>query len=72
LTELTGQYDFTLAFESDPSMVTGETKLPSASVDAGPTIFAGIQEQLGLRLEQRKGAVEMVIVDRVEKVPTEN
>ena len=40
-----------------------------ASENAGPTIFAAVHEQLGLRLEPKRGPVEMVIVDRV---PAEN
>jgi uncharacterized protein (TIGR03435 family) len=80
LTELEGPYDFTLAFESEPlafaraARPTGASPdgAPPATADAGPTIFAAVQEQLGLRLEQTKGPVEMLIVDRVEKVPTEN
>jgi uncharacterized protein (TIGR03435 family) len=31
-----------------------------------------ITEQIGLRLETRKGPVEMVVVDHAEKSPTEN
>lgn len=35
------------------------------------TIFPAIQEQLGLRLESRKGSVNILNIDHVEK-PTEN
>jgi uncharacterized protein (TIGR03435 family) len=35
-------------------------------------IFDALREQLGLRLEARKGPVEMLVIDRVEKVPIEN
>jgi len=37
-----------------------------------PTIFAAVQLQLGLKLEQKKGQIETIVVDHVEKVPTEN
>lgn len=36
-----------------------------------PTIFPALQD-LGLRLEKRKGPVEMLVVDHIEKTPTEN
>jgi uncharacterized protein (TIGR03435 family) len=42
------------------------------SDDAGPTVFAAVQEQLGLKLEAKKSMVDMVVVDSLEKVPTEN
>ena len=71
-TGLTGRYDFTLAFESDPLEPGERTQPGAASENSGPTIFAAVQEQLGLRLEPKRGPVEMVIVDRVDRVPTQN
>ena len=38
----------------------------------GLDLFAALQEELGLRLEKEKGPVEMLIVDHMETVPTEN
>lgn len=37
----------------------------------GPSLFAAIQDQLGLKLEPQKAPVELVIIDRIEKA-TEN
>lgn len=40
--------------------------------EAGYTIYAAIQKYLGLRLEPRKEPIEMLVIDRAEKVPSEN
>jgi uncharacterized protein (TIGR03435 family) len=40
--------------------------------EAPPDIFRAIQSQLGLKLDAKKGPVTMIVVDHVEKAPTEN
>ena len=58
MTGLTGKYDMRLAFK--PANAPPE--------DPGPTIFTALTEQLGLRLEARKGPVEVIVIDSIERV----
>jgi uncharacterized protein (TIGR03435 family) len=60
-TGLTGNFDVDLKFATPDSI---DSELPSS--------FRALQEQLGLKLELQKIPVEMLVVDHVEKVPTEN
>jgi uncharacterized protein (TIGR03435 family) len=48
--------------------------LSSALPDARelPDLFGAVQSQLGLKLEAKKGPVELVVVDHIEKTPAEN
>jgi uncharacterized protein (TIGR03435 family) len=39
---------------------------------SGPTLPQALRDQLGLRLEAKKGPVDMLVVDRIEKLPTDN
>jgi uncharacterized protein (TIGR03435 family) len=68
-TGLTGRYDFKLEWSPDERQPNsfGEPGDPS-----GPSIFAAVQDQLGLKLEAKKFPVEMFIVDHVDKTPTAN
>lgn len=69
-TALTGKYDITLSWNSDGgiSRRTG----PEADSEPGLTIERAVQEQLGLKLEPKKGMVDMIVVDKAEKNPVEN
>ncbi len=50
---------------------SGEALAPTEGADA-PTIFTALQEQLGLKLEVRKIPVEILVIDHVERAPSEN
>jgi uncharacterized protein (TIGR03435 family) len=41
-------------------------------IPAGPSLAEALRSQLGLRLEQRKTPMTVVVVDRIERTPTEN
>ncbi len=43
----------------------------AASAPSGASVFASVQK-LGLKLEPRKAPVDMIVVDHVEKTPTDN
>lgn len=76
MTGIQGFFDLKLEWTPDDSAPVqkpgeGEERLSTALTD-GPTIFTALQEQLGLKLESRKVPVEILVIDHVEKVPSEN
>jgi len=62
-TGITGVYDIDLKWTPDAA---------TAGDDPGPSVFAAIQEQLGLRLETKKAATEVLVIDRAQKIPIAN
>jgi len=59
-TGLEGFYAFTLRYTGTPS--------PDGAV---PSLFAALQEQLGLRLQAATGRVRVLVIDNIQR-PTEN
>jgi uncharacterized protein (TIGR03435 family) len=66
MTGLTGLYEIHLEWSLD------ETNQQQTDKPAGPSLSTAIQEQLGLKLEARKGPVEILVIDSAEKIPAEN
>jgi uncharacterized protein (TIGR03435 family) len=64
---LKGRYDFTI----DVSSFLDEPTKPGQVQDMAAVLVTAVQEQLGLRLESKKGPVEMLVVEGAAK-PSEN
>jgi uncharacterized protein (TIGR03435 family) len=60
-TGLAGKFDFRLTWTPD------EMQSATQSADAPPGLFTAIQEQLGLKLVSTKAAVDVIVIDRVER-----
>ena len=73
-TKLIAKYDSTLTFGTEGTTLAyvplGHVPTPEGEVP--PDLLVAVQEQLGLRLEAGKGPVEVIVVDYMEKAPTEN
>lgn len=77
-TRLTGTYDIDLSWSPDPSIdrqspaaAFGDTRADVAT-DPTATLFTAMRDLLGLKLERRNEPVEMLVIDHVERVPSEN
>jgi len=83
LTELKGNYDFTLEFPPEEfqammirSAITAGIVLPPEAMRAlegasSSSLFTAVQT-LGLKLESRKAPLEVLVIDHAEKTPTDN
>jgi len=81
-TGLKGRYDFSLYWmsrEMDAPQLTptadADAPPPTASAPSGvlgPTIFGALKDQLGLRLDPKKGPAVILVVVSATSVPTEN
>jgi len=68
-TGLNGRFDFVLWFAPDRNTPSGADN-GTPNNDA-PSIFAALEEQLGLKLQPDKGPVDTLVIDHVDR-PTEN
>ena len=62
-TGIDGYFDVDLRWRPDD--------LPVAATDDRPTVFGALQE-IGLKLQAKKVDAEVIVIDRLERTPTEN
>jgi uncharacterized protein (TIGR03435 family) len=76
-TGLNGKFDFSLAYSRDGlrqrqpppgAVATPVDDTPSG----GPTLFKAVEEQLGRKLESTKDPIDILVIDHIDKVPTDN
>ena len=67
-TGLQGKYDFDLEWAPDETQFDGLLTIPNPQK---PDLFSAMQQQLGLRLQGSNGAVDVIVIDRVDR-PSEN
>ena len=70
-TGLAGRFDLDVEFAPTPVRSDGsDPSLGDRPASDAPSIYTAIQEQLGLKLESQKTAIDVTVIDRVEH-PTE-
>lgn len=78
-TGLTGTYDFKLEFSTagllgrltiaDTQRKAGS---PGSAADPAPDLFTALEKQLGLKLEKSRISLDVIVIEHIDKVPTEN
>ena len=65
--DLTGRYDFMIRYQFQ-----GRGGDAGAAADRAPTVFTAVEEQLGLKLDPTTKSFPALIIDSIEREPTEN
>ena len=69
-TGLTGEFDLDVFFQ--PEGLGGAlVGPPPVSLSDAPALTTALQDDLGLRLVPRRGPIDVLVIDRIER-PTEN
>lgn len=77
-TGLEGAWDFSFTFNPLNASQIAQLRNPQGPTAAaadpigGATIFDAIEKQLGLKLEMRKSALPVLVIDHIEEKPTDN
>jgi uncharacterized protein (TIGR03435 family) len=64
-TGIDGKYSWVLMF----TPLSAQSETPP---DSAPDFFTAVERQLGLKLEPKKDAIEVLVIDHADRTPTEN
>jgi uncharacterized protein (TIGR03435 family) len=64
-TGIGGVYDFQFRYKDD-------NQAQADDAEDAPSLFIAVQETMGVRLQSEKVPVDMIVVDHVERAPSEN
>jgi len=65
-TGIEGVYDFELRFTTD------DLSSNASDMDGFPSLFTALMDTLGLRLQPEKVPVDIIVIDHLERIPTDN
>jgi uncharacterized protein (TIGR03435 family) len=72
-TGLSGSFDITLEWKADPAQARSDAAARRVAAEdlsgERTSIFTALQEQLGLRLQPASAAIEVLLIDRIERPP---
>jgi uncharacterized protein (TIGR03435 family) len=71
-TAIPGFFEVRLDWARDNSLPSAVPNATQVEPPDGPSIFEAVQKQLGLKLEKRKGPVDVLVVEHAEKTPLAN
>jgi uncharacterized protein (TIGR03435 family) len=66
-TGLAGEWDWDLEWSPAPNEPVSPGDITAGPAPDGPSIFAAVQEQLGLRLESARAFLDVLSIDAVER-----
>jgi uncharacterized protein (TIGR03435 family) len=82
-TGIEGTYEITLEWTPDEreansiigmklARATAEGAIPPSDPTGGASLSTVLRDELGLKLDPKKSPVDMLVIDKAERVPTEN
>jgi uncharacterized protein (TIGR03435 family) len=71
-TGVTGLYDFNLQFSRPGALTAAAPAAGAADPEDAPDLVTAAQSQLGLKLDKTTAPFDVLVIDHIEKTPTDN